>query len=117
MGNYNQIIGGMAMMIGDALFAGLFKDEPTGIDLNPNYLMFKPPTFMDMPASMDVVMYEEIEPYGPFGAKGTGEPVMPSTTPSIINAIYNALGGLPGRKRITSVMATPDKVLAAAGKI
>jgi len=116
MGNYNQIIGGMAMMVGHALFAGIYKDELTGIDLNPNYSLFKCPTFMDMPAKMDVIMYEEIEPYGPFGAKGTGEPVMPTTTPSILNAIYNALGGLPGRKRILSTMATPDKVLAACGK-
>jgi len=116
MGNYNQIIGGMAMMIGHALFAGIYKDEATGIDLNPDYSLFKCPTFMDMPAKMDVVMYEEIDPYGPFGAKGTGEPVMPTTTPSILNAIYNALGGLPARKRIFSTMATPDKVLAAIGK-
>jgi CO/xanthine dehydrogenase Mo-binding subunit len=116
MGNYNQIIGGMAMMVGHALFAGIYKDEATGIDLNPDYSLFKCPTFMDMPAKMDVVMYEEIDPYGPFGAKGTGEPVMPTTTPSILNAIYNALGGLPARKRIFSTMATPDKVLAAIGK-
>lgn len=115
-GNYGQIIGGMAFMVGHALFAGIVKDEPTGIDLNPNYGLFKCPTFADMPVAMDVAMTEEIEPYGPFGVKGTGEPVMPTTSSSILNAIYNACGGLPTRNRIFSSMATPDKVLTAIGK-
>jgi len=115
-GNYNQIIGGMAFMVGHALYAGIVKDEPTGIDLNPNYSLFKCPTFMDMPTKMDVAMIEEIEPYGPFGAKGTGEPVMPTPSSSILNAIYNACGGMPTRSRIFSSMATPDKVLGSIGK-
>ena len=111
MGLYNQIIGGIAFMIGEALYAGIYKDEATGIDLNPNYILFKCPTMADMP-TMNVTMYEKIEPYAPFGGKGAGEPVMPQTSPAIINAIYNACG-----VRISSSMCTPDKILAGLGKV
>ena len=109
-GNYGQIISGIQMQVGHALTEGIVKDEPTGIDLNPNYSLYKNPTMADTP-TMNVGIYEEIDPYGPFGAKGTGEPVMPPTSGSINNAIYNACGA-----RIYSPMMTPDKVLAALGK-
>ena len=44
--------------------------------------------------------------------KGIGEPVMPPTSGSINNAIYNACGA-----RVYSTMVTPDKVLTALGKV
>jgi CO/xanthine dehydrogenase Mo-binding subunit len=113
-GNLNQTTGGMAFMIGHALYAGVYKDEATGLDLNPNYLHFRCPTMADMPdpTNIQVTFNETIEPYGPFGAKGTGEPIMPATTPAILNAIYNACG-----VRATSNQFTPDKVLAGLGKV
>jgi len=110
-GEMNQITGGIAFMIGEALYCGLYKDEATGLDLNPNYLHYRCPTTADMP-TMNVTMYDAREPYGPFGAKGSGEPVMPSISAAILNAIYNACG-----VRATSSQFTPDKVLAGLGKV
>jgi CO/xanthine dehydrogenase Mo-binding subunit len=110
MGNYGQTISGIMEQCG-TVFEGIAKDVPTGIDLNPNYSYYKIPTMGDTPV-INVEFYEEIEPYGPFGAKGTGEPVMPPTEGSILNAIYNACGA-----RIRSSRAAPDKVLAALGKV
>lgn len=109
-GLYNQTIGGIAFMIGHALYSGLVKDEATGIDLNPNYLHFKCPTMADMP-TMNISFNETLEPYGPFGAKGSGEPIMPSTSSSIFNAIYNAIG-----VRVNQAHCTPDVILRGLGK-
>ena len=48
------------------------------------------------------------DPSGPFGAKGVGEPTSVPTAAAILNGVYNAVG-----VRITSLPATPEKVLAA----
>ncbi len=54
------------------------------------------------------VIVEDPDPIGPLGVKGIGEPAMVPTIPAIMNAIYDAVG-----VRITSLPATPEKVLAA----
>ena len=55
-----------------------------------------------------MVIIEEPDSHGPFGAKGLGEHVMVPTAPAILNAIYHATGA-----RIRKVPATPDRVLKA----
>jgi CO/xanthine dehydrogenase Mo-binding subunit len=37
-------------------------------------------------------MVESVDPYGPFGAKGIGEPPYSPPAPAITNAIHNAIG-------------------------
>jgi xanthine dehydrogenase molybdenum-binding subunit len=49
-----------------------------------------------------------MEPTGPFGAKGLGEPGLVATSPAIANAIYNAVG-----VRIKGLPMTPEKILNA----
>jgi xanthine dehydrogenase molybdenum-binding subunit len=51
---------------------------------------------------------ETNDPFGPFGAKGIGEPGSVPTAPAIANAIYDAVG-----VRIKDLPITPEKVLAA----
>jgi len=51
---------------------------------------------------------ETNDPFGPFGAKGVGEPGLVPTAPAIANAIYDAVG-----VRIKDLPITPEKVLAA----
>jgi CO/xanthine dehydrogenase Mo-binding subunit len=109
IGEVNQVKSGILQQCG-TVYEGIAKDEATGIDLNPNYSYYKVPTMADTP-EITLDLYNEIEPYGPFGAKGSGEPVMPSTEGSIANAIYNACGA-----RMDSSRMAPDKVLAALGK-
>ena len=54
------------------------------------------------------VIVEDPDPIGPLGVKGIGEPAMVPTIPAIMNAIYDAIG-----VRITSLPATPERVLEA----
>ncbi len=57
---------------------------------------------------IEVYIIEDIQPGGPFGAKGLGELPVNPTAPAIINAIYDAVG-----VRLTELPATPEKVLKA----
>ena len=56
---------------------------------------------------VEVVLVEKPEPIGPFAAKGISEIALVPTVPAVINAIFDAVG-----VRITSLPATPEKVLA-----
>ena len=57
---------------------------------------------------IEVIIVEDREPLGPYGAKGIGEPALIPTAPAILGAIRHATG-----VRLTRVPATPDRVLAA----
>jgi CO/xanthine dehydrogenase Mo-binding subunit len=61
----------------------------------------------DMPP-VDVVIVDNHDPTGPFGAKGVGEPTLVPTAAAVLNAIYDAVG-----VRLYSLPATPEKVLRA----
>lgn len=65
---------------------------------------------LDMP-EVEVILVEEPDPSGPFGAKGVGEPGIANVAPSIANALYDAVG-----IRIHSLPMTPEKVLEALGR-
>jgi len=52
---------------------------------------FKVPSILDVP-SVEAITVETEDPFGPFGAKGVGEPPYSLPAPAIANAIYNAIG-------------------------
>jgi CO/xanthine dehydrogenase Mo-binding subunit len=100
-----QIEGGIVQALGQ----GLMEDYRTrdGHATTPNFAKYILPTSLDVPRVTSVIV-EDPDPIGPLGVKGIGEPAMIPTIPAIMNAIYDAVG-----VRITSLPATPEKVLEA----
>jgi len=101
-----QVQGGISMGVGFALQEEILFDA-AGRQINPNLTNYIMPTSLDMP-EIEVDIVDSYDPTGPFGAKGVGEPTSVPTAAAILNAIHNAVG-----VRITSLPATPEKVLAA----
>ncbi len=96
-----QIDGGIAQGIGLALMEAYVPGRTENLH---DYLI---PTFGDVPP-IECLLIEDPEPAGPYGAKGVGEPALVPTAPAILGAIHHATGA-----RITTIPATPDRVLAA----
>jgi len=101
-----QVEGGISMGVGFALHEQILFDD-AGRQVNPNLTNYIVPTSLDMP-EIEVDIVPNFDPSGPFGAKGVGEPTSVPTAAAILNAICDAVG-----VRITTLPATPDKVLAA----
>ncbi len=102
-----QIEGGVVMAVGAVLTEELLIDKATGLPLNPNLLDYKPLSIKDAPLA-DVIIVEKPKAYGTFGAHGIGEPPMSPPAPTIVNAVYNAVGAW-----VTEMPLTRDKLLAA----
>ncbi len=100
-----QIEGGAAQGLGFGLMEELVWDY--GRVITGSAIDYKIPSSQDVPDIVPIIV-ESIDPYGPFGAKGVGEPGLVPTAPAIANAVYNAVG-----VRIKSRPITPEKVLAA----
>ena len=102
-----QIEGALQQGIGYALCEEMFFED--GKVMNPNFADYKILGADDMPEKMKIEFVEtSIEPTGPFGAKGLGEPGLVATAPAIANAIYDAVG-----VRIKGLPMTPEKILNA----
>jgi len=100
-----QIEGGGVQGLGYALSEELVWEE--GIILNPNLQDYRILYINDVPSIKSIIV-ESIDPDGPYGAKGLGEPVMIPTAAAVANAIYDAVG-----VRIKSLPITPEKILRA----
>jgi xanthine dehydrogenase molybdenum-binding subunit len=87
----NQIEGGTIQGLGYALREEQIFDATTGLCINPNVLDYKMLTIKDIP-EIRAVIVEPIDPNGPFGAKGVGEPPYSVPAPAVANAIHNAIG-------------------------
>lgn len=77
-----------------------------GQQINKSLLDYKVPYIEDMPEESVEIIVENGTPDGPHGAKGVGEANTVTVPPAIGNAIFDAVG-----VRITSLPATPEKVL------
>lgn len=98
-------IGSVAQGVGYALLEDLELEK--GRIKNPAFSSYLIPTALDVP-EIETFFVEEAEETGPYGAKGLGEPAMLPTVAAVINAIDAAVG-----VRITSLPATPEKILQA----
>jgi len=107
----NQCYGGSIMGLDIAATEKLVWDPGTGALLNPNYLDYKHLTTLDIP-EMTCGPTDTIDPAGPYGAKGLGEPPLIPSLPAVMNAVYNAIG-----VRMQEGPALhPDMVLKVLGK-
>jgi|LSQX01.1.fsa_nt_gb CO/xanthine dehydrogenase Mo-binding subunit len=109
LGASGQIEGGVAMGIGWALMEDLVYDQ--GKVANAGFLDYRVPGPKDMP-EIKSIFVESNDPYGPFGAKGLGEPTLNPVAAAISNAIYDAVG-----VRLRELPFTPEKVLNELKKL
>ncbi len=100
-----QLEGAIAQSLGYVLTEDYCINKKTGVLESDNFNTYKMPSALDMPET-EVILYEKPVPSGPFGAKGIAQGAMVAVTPSIANAIYDAVGVL-----ITDMPATPEKIL------
>lgn len=107
-----QIEGGIVMGQGYALTEELVLDPETAKVQNDSFVDYIVPTSVDAPKEIVMDVIEQGDEFGPYGAKGIGEPTQLPTAPAIINAIYDAVG-----VRIFDLPATPEKILKALKKI
>lgn len=98
--------GALAQGIGYTLYEEVLCKN--GKILNPDFRDYKIPTIQEMSFPIELEFIETNDSFGPWGAKGVGEPGLVPTAPAIANAIYNAVG-----IRIRDLPITPEKVLAA----
>ena len=101
-----QIYGALAQGLGYALYEQVLTHE--GRVLNPGFRDYKIPTACELDFPVEVAFVETGDGFGPFGAKGVGEPGLVPTAPAIANAIHDAVGVW-----VRDLPITPDKVLAA----
>ena len=102
-----QLEGGMSLGVGYALFEDASIDPETGRLRGDNFNTYRLPSTLDLP-EMDVVLWEEPAPSGPFGGKGVGMCGVIGIAPAIANAVYDATG-----VRLTELPMTPERVLDA----
>jgi xanthine dehydrogenase molybdenum-binding subunit len=91
--------------LGYALSEGLVWEE--GIVLNSNFQDYRIFFINDVPPIKSILV-ESIDPDGPYGAKGLGEPTTIPTAAAVASAIYDAVG-----VRIKTLPITPEKILRA----
>ena len=107
-----QIEGGVVMALGAVFNEQLLTDASTGLPLNANMLDYRPPSILDVPEEIDIVLIEKPKAYGVFGAHGIGEPPMGPPAPAVAAAVYNAVGVW-----MESMPLTREKLLAELRKV
>jgi CO/xanthine dehydrogenase Mo-binding subunit len=98
-----QIRGGVTQGLGWTLMENMAYEN--GKIINPDFVDYIVPSALDVP-DIKPILVEPIEPNGPYGAKGIGEPALNPTMSAITNAIYNATG-----IRVKELPVSPEKIL------
>ncbi|MBT4290592.1 MAG: molybdopterin-dependent oxidoreductase, partial [Deltaproteobacteria bacterium] len=109
MATEGQIQGGIAQGLGWTLMENMAYQD--GKMINGDFVDYIVPSCFDIP-DIKTILVEPIEPNGPYGAKGIGEPALNPTMAAITNAIYDATG-----VRIKELPVNPQKLLAEIQKL
>jgi CO/xanthine dehydrogenase Mo-binding subunit len=108
MATDGQIRGGVTQGLGWTLMEDMTYEN--GRIINPDFVDYIVPSALDVP-DIKPILVEPIEPNGPYGAKGIGEPALNPTMAAITNAIYNATG-----VRVKELPVSPEKLKAELNK-
>jgi xanthine dehydrogenase D subunit len=84
-----QIEGGILQGVGLAVMEELVMED--GVILNPTFTDYLLPTILDAP-DVEALLIEQEGSWGPYGAKGVGEPPAISSTAAVVAAIRAATG-------------------------
>ena len=104
----SQILGGVVMGLGMALFEESIPDTTLGKWINHSFGEYHVPTHADI-ENIEVIFVDEPDPeVSPLGVKGLGEIGIVAVAAAVANAIYHATG-----KRVRSLPITIDKLLEA----
>jgi CO/xanthine dehydrogenase Mo-binding subunit len=98
-----QMEGGILQGVGLAVMEELVIDD--GVIRNPTFTDYLLPTFLDAP-DVETRIIEDPDHWGPFGAKGVGEPPTISSTPAVVAAIRAATG-----RPLTRVPVRPEDIV------
>jgi CO/xanthine dehydrogenase Mo-binding subunit len=101
-----QIHGGALQSLGRVLGEELAWDAG-GQLRTASFLDYGLPT-IDQAPDTEVELLELPSPYGPFGAKGVGEPPAVPASPAVTSAIYAACG-----RRLSRLPADPGRLVEA----
>jgi CO/xanthine dehydrogenase Mo-binding subunit len=107
----SQVQGGVHMGLGQALFEEMSWERRTGRPVKMGYHFAQVLTHLESPP-VQVHFVDNVDPYGPFGAKVVGEPPITAVCGVVANAIFNATGA-----RVREIPMTPDRVLAALREV
>ena len=103
----SQMLGAMAMGLGNALSEATEMDTRYGRYTNANLADYHVAVNADVPADVTIEFVPEDDPYvGGIGVKGIGELGIVGVSAAIGNALFHATG-----KRLRSLPFTPDKLM------
>jgi CO/xanthine dehydrogenase Mo-binding subunit len=113
LGLSQQLRGGAVMGLGMAVLENAVIDPQNGLSANVGLHQAKPPSYLDVPAEMQVAAVDKPDPDIPYGMKGIGEPPMGAAASALICAISDALGGVTFNR----TPVKPDMIInALAGR-
>jgi xanthine dehydrogenase molybdenum-binding subunit len=109
----HQIRSGAVMGIGMAGLERIVYDPQNGLPANVGFYQSKPPSYLDVPPTMEAEFVDKPDPMNPVGARGIGEPLMGCAAAALLSAISDALDGTYFNR--TPIL--PDMIInAVAGK-
>lgn len=97
-----QIEGGIMQGVGLAVMEELVVED--GVILNPSFTDYLLPTILDAP-EVEALLIEQEGSWGPFGAKGVGEPPTISSTAAVAAAVRAATG-----RQVSRVPIRPQNI-------
>jgi carbon-monoxide dehydrogenase large subunit len=108
---FGQIHGGLAQGIGQALLEGTVYDADSGQLLTGSFMDYAMPRADDLPSFSNTLDDSVPARSNPLGVKGVGESGTVGSTPTMLNAIMDALWPLGVRN--IQMPATPQRVWSA----